>query len=108
MTQDQYGQTRGPGYVVRDDAVPNDENEEYASGESKSMTRFQKVASALRGGGPERDEEDQAAQAADPAGPAGPAGSAERRLLGRACCVHCRPGRGGRRHHSGRSGAGDG
>ena len=29
------------------------------------MTRFQKVASALRGG-PERDEQDQAAQAADP------------------------------------------
>ena len=72
MTQDQYGQTRGPGYVVRDDAVPNDENEEYASGESKSMTRFQKVASALRGGGPERDEEDQAAQAADPQAPQAP------------------------------------
>ena len=106
MTQDQYGQTRGPGYVVRDDAVPDDENEEYATGESKPMTRFQKVASALRGGGPERDEEDQAAQAADPQ--AGPAGSAERRLLGRACCVHRRPGRGGRRHHPGRSGAGDG
>ena len=72
MTQDQYGQTRGPGYVVRDDAVPNDENEEYASGESKSMTRFQKVASALRGGGPERDEVDQAAQAADPQAPQAP------------------------------------
>ena len=36
------------------------------------MTRFQKVASALRGG-PERDEQDQAAQAADPQAPeAGP------------------------------------
>ena len=69
MTQDQYGQTRGPGYVVRDDAVPNDENEEYATGESKPMTRLQKVASALRGSGPERDEEDQAAQAADPQAP---------------------------------------
>ena len=61
MTQDQYGQTRGPGYVVRDDAVPDDENEEYASEESKPMTRFQKVASALRSGGPEQDEEGQAA-----------------------------------------------
>ena len=52
MTQDQYGQARVPGYVVRDE-----ENEEYASGQSKPMTRFQKVASALRGGGPEQDEE---------------------------------------------------
>ena len=31
MTQDQYGQTRGPGYVARDDAVPDNEYEEYAS-----------------------------------------------------------------------------
>ena len=116
MTQDQYGQTRGPGYVVRDDAVPDDENEDRHR-ESKPMTRFQKVASALRGG-PERDEQDQAAQAADPQAPeAGPpwvtqqdeaamakqpdlpAGSAARRLLGRARCVRCRQGRGGRRHH---------
>ena len=68
MTQDQYGQTRGPGYVVHDDAVPDDENEneEYGNGQSKPMTRFQKVASALRGGGPERDEDDQTAQAAGP------------------------------------------
>ena len=64
MTQDQYGRTRGPGYVVRDNAVPDDENEDPTA-ESKPMTRFQKVASALRGG-PERDEQDQAAQAADP------------------------------------------
>jgi hypothetical protein len=48
MTQDQYGQSRGPGYVVRGDAVP-DETEEYETGQSKPMTRFQKVASALRG-----------------------------------------------------------
>ena len=61
MTQDQYGQTRGPGYVVHGDAVPDDENEEYGNGQSKPMTRFQKVASALRGAGPERDEEDQTA-----------------------------------------------
>ena len=45
MTQDQYGQTRGPGYVVRGDAVPDDQNEEFADGQSKPMTRFQKVAS---------------------------------------------------------------
>ena len=49
MTQDQYGQTRGPGYVVRGDAVPDDQNEEFADGQSKPMTRFQKVASTLRG-----------------------------------------------------------
>ena len=122
MTQDQYGQTRGPGYVVRDNAVPDDENEDPTA-ESKPMTRFQKVASALRGG-PERDEQDQAAQAADPQARAGrpavgdsagrgghgeqpdlPAGSAARRLLGRACCVRCRQGRGGRRHQPGRSGS---
>ena len=71
MTQDQYGQTRGPGYVVRDDAVPDNENEDPTA-ESKPMTRLQKVASALRGG-PERDEQDQAAQVADPQAPqAGP------------------------------------
>jgi hypothetical protein len=32
MTQDQYDQTRGPGYVVRGDAVPEDENEEFPTG----------------------------------------------------------------------------
>lgn len=88
MTQDQYGQARGPGYVVRGDAVPDDETEEYPTEESKPMTRFQKVASALRGGGTEQDELDQpaadppaedqaagnqAAQATDPGtAPAGP------------------------------------
>jgi hypothetical protein len=74
MTQDQYGQTRGPGYIVRGDVVPDDENEEFPADESKPMTRFQKVATALRGGGPERDEQDQTAgdqtvQAADPEAP---------------------------------------
>jgi hypothetical protein len=59
MTQDQYGQARGPGYVVRGDVVPEDETEEFPGGEHKPMTRFQKVASALRGG-TERDEHDQA------------------------------------------------
>jgi hypothetical protein len=67
MTQDQYGQARGPGYVVRGDVVPDDENEEFPTDESKPMTRFQKVASALRGGGPEQDEQDQTAETgADP------------------------------------------
>jgi hypothetical protein len=56
MTQDQYGQARGPGYVVPGD-VPEDETEEARTDESKPMTRFQKVASALRGGS-ERDERD--------------------------------------------------
>ena len=59
MTQDQYGQTRGPGYVVRGDAVPDDQNEEFADGQSKPMTRFQKVASTLRGGAERDEQEDQ-------------------------------------------------
>ncbi len=71
MTQDQYGQARGPGHVVRGDVVPEDAAEEFPTGESKPMTRFQKVASALRGGGTEHDDEDQAVAdqaAADRAG----------------------------------------
>jgi hypothetical protein len=71
MTQDQYGQARGPGYVVRGDVVPENETEEVRTGESKPMTRFQKVASALRGTDSERDEQDQAADQtpADPDAP---------------------------------------
>jgi len=67
MTQDQYGHARGPGYVVHGDVVPENEvvpengTEEAGTGEPKPMTRFQKVASALRGGDSERDERDQAA-----------------------------------------------
>ena len=66
MTQDQYGQARGSGYVVHGDVVPENEvvaeneTEEGRTDESKPMTRFQKVASALRGGS-ERDEQDEAA-----------------------------------------------
>jgi hypothetical protein len=60
MTQDQYGQARGPGYVVRGDVVPEDETEDTSTGEPKPRTRLQKVASALRGGS-EADEQDQAA-----------------------------------------------
>ncbi len=61
MTQDQYGQARGPGSVVPGDVVPENEAEDARTDESKPMTRFQKVASALRGAGSERDEQDQAA-----------------------------------------------
>jgi hypothetical protein len=60
MTQDQYGQARGSGYVVRGDVVPEEETEEYRNEESRPMTRFQKVASALRGGGSDREEHDRA------------------------------------------------
>ena len=72
MTQDHYGQARGSGYVVHGDVVPENEvvaeneTEEGRTDESKPMTRFQKVASALRGGS-ERDEQDDAA--ADQAAP---------------------------------------
>jgi len=55
MTQDQYGQARGPGYDEPGDVAPEDETEE-----GRPMTRFQKVASALRGNGSERDEQDEA------------------------------------------------
>jgi hypothetical protein len=66
MTQDQYGQARGPGYIVRDDAVPDDENEGYETGQSKPRTAFQKVASALRGDNTDRDEADQGQPTANP------------------------------------------
>ena len=62
MTQDQYGQTREPGYVVRGGAIPEDENEGYPTGQAKPKTAFQKVASALRGSGSEQDEQDQTAR----------------------------------------------
>ncbi len=60
MTQDQQGQATGSGDVVRGDVDPEDETEEARTDESRPMTRFQRVASALRGGGSEQDEEDQA------------------------------------------------
>jgi hypothetical protein len=56
MTQDQYGQARGPGYVVRGDAVPDDETEGYPGEEATPKTRFQKVASAILGDKADRDE----------------------------------------------------
>jgi hypothetical protein len=58
MTQDQYDQARGAGYGVRGDVV-EDENDEYADDPGKPMTRFQKVASALRGDRPDEPDEDQ-------------------------------------------------
>ena len=56
MTQDQYGQAREPGNVVRGDVVADAETEESPTGKSKPVTRFQKVASALPGGDPDLDE----------------------------------------------------
>jgi hypothetical protein len=53
MTQDQYGQSGGSGYDVRNDALPSDDVDDS---QGKPMTRFQKVASALLGDRPERDE----------------------------------------------------
>jgi hypothetical protein len=58
MTQDQYGQARGPGNVIHGDPVPDQETDEAQTDETKPMTRFQKVASALRGDRPDRDETD--------------------------------------------------
>ena len=56
MTQDQWGQARGSGSVVRGEVVPDDDTEELPTGQGKPMTRFQKVASAFGGNGPDRDE----------------------------------------------------
>src|SRR5260370_6133520 len=64
MTQDQYGQARAPGYVVRGDVVPDDETGESPDEQERPLTRFEKVASAVRGGGPERDEQDRTADQA--------------------------------------------
>jgi hypothetical protein len=70
MTQDQYGQARGDGYGVRGDVV---EDDEYADDPAKPMTRFQKVASALRGDRPDQDEPDEDQVPADQAGVTPPA-----------------------------------
>jgi hypothetical protein len=60
MTQDPYGQPQGSGYVVRGEVVPDDEAN--VTPPDEPMTRFQKVASALRG------------ERMDPAVPVVPAG----------------------------------
>jgi hypothetical protein len=52
MTQDQQDQARDPGYA-RGEVVADDETE-FTNEQSKPMTRFQKVASALRGETPDR------------------------------------------------------
>ena len=39
MTQDQYGQARGSGYVVDGDVVPENETEEARTGEPRSPSR---------------------------------------------------------------------
>ena len=57
MTQDQYGQARDSGYVGGQ-LVDDDETDEFSDDEAKPMTRFQKVASALRGDKPDQDPTD--------------------------------------------------
>jgi hypothetical protein len=47
MTQDPYGQPPGPGHVVAGEVVQDDEAD--VTPDTYPMTRFQKVASALRG-----------------------------------------------------------
>jgi hypothetical protein len=69
MTQDQYGQAQGVGYSVRGDVV-EDENDEYADDQAKPMTRFQKVASALRGDRTDPQEPDDDQVVAGQAAPA--------------------------------------
>jgi len=68
MTQEQYDQAQG----VRGDVV-EDENGEYADDQGKPMTRFQKVASALRGDRPDPDEPGEDQVAADQVGVTSPA-----------------------------------
>jgi hypothetical protein len=60
MTQDQTRQARDPGYARGE--VIADEAEGFPDEQPKPMTRFQKVASALRGDSPERDDPDAAAR----------------------------------------------
>jgi hypothetical protein len=60
MTQDQPGQAQGTGYVVRGEVVPDDETEVTQDEESGPMTRFKRVASALRGDRPDQTATDPA------------------------------------------------
>jgi hypothetical protein len=67
MTQDPYGQTPGTGYV-RGEVIPDDEGNVVPP--TAPMTRFQKVASALRGDRTDPETEDAADDADhDPASP---------------------------------------
>jgi hypothetical protein len=78
MTQDQPGQAQGTGYAARGEVVPDDETGVTQDDQSGSMTRFKKVASALRGDRPQQRVADPADEMtgpssdeeyADPAGP---------------------------------------
>jgi hypothetical protein len=60
MTQDQYGQARDSGYGVHGQVVEDDETGEFQNDEDKPMTRFQKVASALRGDRSDQADQDEA------------------------------------------------
>jgi len=60
MTQDQPGRAQGTGYVVRGEAVPDDETEVTQDEQSGRMTRFKKVASVLRGDRPDQTTADPA------------------------------------------------
>ena len=72
MTQDQYGQAQGTGYVVRGEVVPDDGTDERYADEGGPMTRLRKVASALRGDKPDETVPDQtAAPSADTTDPNG-------------------------------------
>ena len=72
MTQDQYGQAQGTGYVVRGEVVPDDETDERYADEGGPMTRLRKVASALRGDKPDETVPDEtAAPSADTTDPNG-------------------------------------
>ena len=64
VTQDQYGQAPGTGYV-RGEVVPDDETGALEADQSGPMTRLRKVASAFRG---ERADE----TVSDPTAPASP------------------------------------
>ena len=64
MTQDPYGQPHGSGYVVRGEVVPDDQADPAPP--EGPLTRFQKVASALRG-----DRTDPAIPVQQPVEPAG-------------------------------------
>jgi hypothetical protein len=63
MTQDQHGQAPGTGYVVRGEVVPDDQTEGSPDEQSAPMTRFQRVASALRGDHSEAPDDADAASA---------------------------------------------
>jgi hypothetical protein len=61
MTQDQHDPARDPGRV-RGDVVAGGEADEFTDEQSRPMTRFQKVASALRGEKPDPAAPDEMAQ----------------------------------------------